>query len=148
MPDPDAKLLLREAMDSIGGLVEGLGTMDEMLPPLTMFLDEFAASGFECAMCALPPTPEVVYPGVEGVQRGWTDFSEMFEGVRADLQEIRESPRGLVVLVNQVARTRTGGVEISQPSAMAFLFDAEGRVARLEFHLDQQAALRSAGIGP
>ena len=146
MPEPDAKFLLREAIEAIAGPENDLGSMEEMLPALTQYLTAFASPDFECAMCGLPPTPQAIYPGVEGVAKGWSDYGEAFAGVRAGFEGILESDRHLVVLANQVARTRTGGVEISQPSAMLFAFDQSGRVTRLEFHLDRREALRVAGI--
>jgi len=122
-----------------------VGRMEDALPVLMEFLSAFATPDFVCVMAGLPPTPPTTHPGVEGVAEAWADFSEAFESVRADLQEVLESDSGMVVLVNQVAVTRHGGVEITQPSAMLWAFE-EGLVARLEFHLDQEAALRAAGL--
>jgi hypothetical protein len=67
--------------------------------------------------------------------------------VHAELEEMLETDRHVVLLVDQVAVTRSHGVEISQPSAMVFEF-ADGRVTRLEFHLDRESALRVAGMKP
>jgi hypothetical protein len=49
------------------------------------------------------------------------------------------------VLVDQVATTRHGSVEITQPSAMVFAYE-NGLVNRVEFHLDRDAALAVAGV--
>jgi hypothetical protein len=65
--------------------------------------------------------------------------------VRADAEEIREAGSAVVLFVNQIAVTRHGGVEMTQPSAMLWLFE-NGLVARLEFHLDRKAALRAGGL--
>ena len=92
-----------------------------------------------------PPTPPVVHPGVEGLSQGWADYRETFAGVRVRLVEIRESATHIVAVVDQHATTRHGGVEISQPSAMAIAFEGD-RVSRVEFHLDRGEALRAAGI--
>ena len=145
MVDPDAKTLLREALEGLGRAEGDLGRMEDSLPILTEFVSAFAAPNFVCVMAGMPPTPPIVHPGVEGLTSGWADFSEAFETLRAELEEIRESDHYLVVLVKQVGITRHGGVEISQPSAMLFAFE-DGRVARVEFHLDQEAALRTAGL--
>jgi len=51
----------------------------------------------------------------------------------------------VALFVNQIAVTKHGSVEISQPSAMLWLFRDE-LVARLEFHLDREAALRAGGL--
>lgn len=147
MADPDAKELAR---DVLAGFISGendMGYMDEALPQLTTYIEAVAAPDFTCVMVGMPPTPPIVYEGVDGLARAWGDWGEAFEKVRAELQEVRESEDHLVVLVNQVATTRHHGVEISQPSAMVFAFEA-GRVKRAEFHLDRDQALRSAGIEP
>jgi ketosteroid isomerase-like protein len=144
MADPDAKFFLEEAMAEVAGGSAGVD-MEAAVPMLAQFLSAFAAPGFVCVMHALPPTPPTTYPGVEGLEKGWADYAETFETVRADFKEIVDSEGGLVILVDQIATTRHGGVEMSQPSAMVFRFEA-GRVTRLEFHLDHAEALRSAGV--
>jgi ketosteroid isomerase-like protein len=146
MAEPTAKEMLVAALEEMSDAGD-LGHMEAALDPLTAFLQEFAAPGFVCVMQPIPPTAPITYPGVEGVWKGWRDYGEAFESVRADLEEIRESRGHVVVLVDQIVTTRHGGVEMNQPSAMVFAFEAD-RVARLEFHLDQSAALRVAGLDP
>jgi ketosteroid isomerase-like protein len=124
-----------------------LGSMDEALPVLTEFLSQVAAPDFVCVMEGGPAALDISYPGVEGLAKAWGEWGEAFATVTAELEDTRESEHHLVVLVNQVAVTRHDGVEISQPSALVFEFNDEGQVARAEFHLDQQAALRTAGLG-
>ncbi len=46
-----------------------------------------------------------------------------------------------------VGRTKTGGVEVEAPGAAVWTV-VDGRVRRVEFHLDREAALRSAGLDP
>jgi hypothetical protein len=148
MVDPDTRTMAREVLASFLREGNDLGDMHEALPALTQFLSEVATPDFRCVMVPLPPTPEVVYEGVNGVTEAWGDWGEAFETVRAELEEIREAERYLVLMVTQVAVTRHGGVEIRQPSAMVFAFDESGRrVERAEFHLDQEAALKAAGLG-
>ena len=50
-----------------------------------------------------------------------------------------------MLMVKQIATTHRDGVEITQPSAIVFRF-ADGRLTRLELHLDRDAALRAAGL--
>lgn len=145
MGEPDVKSLLRNVLAELVGADGNLGDMEDSLPALTAFASEFAAPDFACVMAGIPPTPPQTYPGVEGIAEAWNDYGEAFENVRAELEEVRESARHMVLLVRQVAVTRHQGVEIAQPSAMVFAFDG-GRVTRLEFHLDRNAALRSAGL--
>ncbi|MGI9020736.1 MAG: nuclear transport factor 2 family protein [Solirubrobacterales bacterium] len=146
MAVPDPKWLLREAMSAMAK-GDGLVYMDEAVPALTEFVREFAAPEFSCTMHGLPPTPPTTFRGIDGFQRGWEDYASAFERVRAELYEIRESPEHLVVLVNQVAVTRHGGVEMTQPSAIVFAFEGD-RIFGVEFHLDHAAALRAGGLEP
>jgi hypothetical protein len=48
-------------------------------------------------------------------------------------------------LVRQTGTTRTGSVEI-ETAAAAVWFIRDGRVHRVEFHLDQDEARRAAGV--
>ena len=82
-------------------------------------LAEFAAPDFACAMRGLPPTPPVVWPGVEGIEQRLGGLRRRVRGrPRRSWLELRESDAHVVVIVDQKARTRHGGVELSQPSAM------------------------------
>lgn len=147
MADPDAKALAYDVLSAMVKDGNDLGYMEEALPQLTAFISEIAAPDFVCVMVGAPPAPEAIYHGIDGIAEAWSDWGEAFEKVRAELEEVRESDDHIVVLVKQIAVTRHQGVEITQPSAMVFAFEA-GRLARLEFHLDRDAALRSAGIDP
>ena len=145
MEDQDAKAALREALETLRGDGPDMGAMQDAVPLLTAFLSKFAAPDFVCVMVPIPPTPGVAYPGVDGLRRAWDDWGGTFASVRAEFEEILESNAHLVMLVKQIAVTRHGGVELTQPSAMVWSFEA-GRVARLEFHLDRGAALRAGEL--
>jgi hypothetical protein len=147
MAEPDLKELLRSVVDELAGEDGDLGLMHESLPMLAAVVREYATPDFACVMRGLPPTPPVIHKGVEGLEAGWADYGAAFEGVRARLVEVRESDTHSVVIVDQQATTRHGGVTISQPSAMVFEF-AGNRVKGVEFHLDQAEALRVAGLEP
>lgn len=142
----DAKKAVLEVLRAIPARDGDMGEMRDTLPMLSAFLREHAAPDFVCAMVPLPPTPEVTYPGVDGLERAWEDWGGAFESLRAEAEEIIESDAHVVMLVKQIAVTRHGGVEISQPSAIVWALAGE-RVARVEFHLDQAAALRAGGLG-
>ncbi len=143
MGEPDSTDLLRGALAAFAS--DAGVDHAEAVAAMTAFLSENATEDFTCVMRGLPPTPAATYPGVEGVTRAWKDWGEVFEKVRIELEEVRTSPDHVVMLVEQVARTRHGGVEMRQPSAVVFVFDG-GRASRVEFHLDRDEALRVAGL--
>jgi ketosteroid isomerase-like protein len=148
MAQPDTRAMARDLVKGFADESGDMGTMDEALPPLAALLEQVAAPDFEVVMRGRPPTPPLTFPGVEGLAKGWNDYGEAFDEVRAVLEDIRESDTHLVLLVDQRVTTHTGGVQMSQPSAMLFEFNDGGQIARAEFHLDRVEALRVAGLEP
>jgi hypothetical protein len=122
--------------------------MDESsLEILIEGLERIAEPDFECAMIASEGMAAVSYTGPAGVRKAWTDWLGGFERVRFQFEDLLESERGLVFLAKQIGTTRYG-VELEQPSAMVAKLGEGGKLERLEFHLDRDMALRSAGIDP
>ena len=145
MADSEAKQAL---LGALGAFLEGdrsMGGMDQVLPALDGYLRVYAGPGFVCAMVPVPPGPVAEYEGVDGVTQAWRDWGGTFESIRADAEEIREGEDAVALFVNQIAVTKHGGVEMTKPSAMVWLFEG-GLVNRLEFHLDRDAALGAGGI--
>ena len=144
MADSEAKEAL---LGALGAFMEGdrsMGEMHEVVPALDAYLRVFARSDFVCAMVPVPPGPVAEYAGVDGLARAWRDWGETFESVRADAEEIKEGEDAVALFVDQIAVTKHGGVEMTKPSAMLWLFE-DGLVRRLEFHLDRDAALEAGG---
>jgi len=145
MATNEAKEALLQALSSLLDGDRDMGEMERTLPLLANYLRLFAASSFVCAMVPLPPTPAVEYEGVDGVANAWHDWGAAFASVRAEAEDLFRSEDAVVLFVNQIAVTRHGGVEMTQPSAMLWLFE-DGLVARLEFHLDRTMALRAGRL--
>jgi hypothetical protein len=146
MDQQDTREAAREMLMTFLREGNDLGSMDDALPAMTGFLSQTAAPDFVCVMEGGPSSFDISYPGVDGLAKAWGEWGEAFATVRAELEGVRESDRHFVILVNQIATTRHDGVDISQPSALVFEFNDQGQVTRAEFHLDQAAALRRAGI--
>ena len=144
--DFSAREALLAALGSSLGEDRNMGEMQTILPRLVEYAQAFAAPDFVCAMVPLPPGPVAEYEGPEGIERAWHDWGATFESVRADADELVEGDRAVALLVTQVVVTRHGGVEMTQPSAMLWLFSDDDRVRRLEFHLDRHAALEAGGL--
>ena len=92
------------------------------------------------------PTPAVAFPGVDGIVRAWEDFGDGFKSVRGELERMVESENALILLVRQTVVTEHGGVEMTQPGALVVAIEGE-HVSNVQFHLDQEEALRAGGVG-
>jgi uncharacterized protein len=101
---------------------------------------------FEVAMIGpeyLPTTLED--RGLDGFRAVWRDWTEAFETYRIEIERMIEAGDRVVSIVKMGGQTRTGGVEIEAPGAAVWTI-RDGRLTRVEFHLDVDAAMRAAGL--
>jgi ketosteroid isomerase-like protein len=92
------------------------------------------------------PQGTLNYRGFEGFIEAWREWLEPYEAYSIELDEVTVGPEGHVLtLGEQLATTRTGGVELREPAAAVFTL-RDGLVVRAEFHLDPEAAKRAAGV--
>jgi ketosteroid isomerase-like protein len=82
------------------------------------------------------------YEGVAGLREAWREWLEAFERVTFEIEGIEDVGENVLTLARQVGVSRHG-IEIEQPSAAVWKF-RDGRLVRLEFHLDRRMAARSA----
>lgn len=82
------------------------------------------------------------FQGRDGLLAAWADWLEAFIRVRLELEEIEETADNVITFVNQIGTTRHG-VDIEQPSAAVWKFH-DGKLTRIEFHLDRATAIASA----
>jgi hypothetical protein len=132
------------------GVVSGEETLvvdEPRLEALLEVVEGFAGPDVECAMVGAEGMPPASYSGPEGIRKAWTDWLGGFERVRFRFEDVVEADRGFVALAKQIGTTRYG-VELEQPSAMVCTFGDAGKLERIEFHLDCDLALRSAGLDP
>jgi len=87
------------------------------------------------------------YAGFEGFVEAWSEWMSPFESYRIEIEDMIEAGNQVVSLVAMTGRTRTGGAEISAPGAAVWTV-VDGRVRSVEFHLDRDLALRTAGLDP
>ena len=83
------------------------------------------------------------YDGPGGMRAGLKDWSETFSSLRFEAQDVAEFGENVLTVAQQVGVTRHGGVRIEQPSAVVWKF-RDGRIHRVEWHLDRGAAESSA----
>jgi hypothetical protein len=114
---------------------------DEMLALFEGALAETAEPGFEVAMVGSGQSRE--YRGMAGMREAMADWISPYSDYNVFVEGSREAPAGYCFLVRQVGRTLHGGVEIENLGAMVIKV-RDGRVWRIEFHLDRDDAERSA----
>jgi ketosteroid isomerase-like protein len=130
---------------AMGDVVAGLGDAEsDQLVRRTLI--ELAEPDFKVVMVGpayLGRTIEL--SGADGFREAWADWTEAFESYRIDLERLVDAGDRVVSLVTMCGKTRTGGVEVRAPGAAVWTV-VDGRLRRVEFHLDRQAALRAAGL--
>jgi hypothetical protein len=139
---------LQALADAAPHALSGEATLPLDQPQLATLLevfDHFAAPDMECRMVASPGVPALSFTGSDGLRQAWADWLGGFKGVRFEFEELLQAEESVVLLAKQIGTTRYG-VELEQPSAMVATFGEDGRLQRLEFHLDRAEAMRSAGL--
>jgi ketosteroid isomerase-like protein len=88
---------------------------------------------------------ETIYVGLDGFMEFWTDWLEPWESFRIETEDFLDAGDKVVQLARQTGWTSTEDVPIEGQGAAVMTFE-DGTVTRLEFHLDRERALRSAGL--
>jgi ketosteroid isomerase-like protein len=116
---------------------------------LLALLLEVASDDLECVMVApdyAGPRGRLTYTGPEGFVQAWREWVDAYERYSIEVEEIAEGALGQVfILARQRGTTRTGGVEVSEPAGAVWTV-RDGRLVRMEFHLDPESAKRVAGL--
>jgi ketosteroid isomerase-like protein len=110
-------------------------------------LAHLAEPGFETVFIGPPHlgSAELSYTGPQGFREGWLEWTEPYSSFRIEIQEVIDGPDAVVVVVRQVAETKTGGVAIEQQASSVW-WVRDGKLRRVEFHLDHDSALQAAGL--
>ncbi|SRR6266542_7011160 len=110
---------------------------------------ELAEPDFEVSMIGPDYLPaQFEGKGPDGFADVWTEWTGAFASFRIEVEDVIDTGDDKVVsLVRLHARTRTDGVPIEQDGAAVWTV-RDGKLVRAEFHLDRDAALRSAGLAP
>ena len=147
MPGPPQTLdelaeLIRQGGFFGGGTVlegrEGISLMEGVLA-------EFADPDFVTVMHSESAVQE--YAGIAGFREALLDWIEPYDRFRFAIDEAIVKDDKLVFLVRQLARTKHQGVEMETTSGSVW-WSEDGRLTQAVFYLDQQSALKAAGIDP
>jgi hypothetical protein len=146
----------------VPGQAQSFAALAQLFPEgdlVAVLRDEDGVAAFRETLAGITtPDVEVVmsgpggfsstFRGVDGFVEGWRDWLEPFTSYRMELDpEPRISGDAVVLFARQVATPRGSPVAVTDDAAsVAFLRD--GRIHRIEFHLDREMALRAAGLDP
>jgi ketosteroid isomerase-like protein len=108
---------------------------------------KWAVPDFEWAMLgpAFAPGGALTGRGLEEFREAWRDWMSPFESYEVHPGETIDAGDRVLTLVRQVGRTRTGGVEVENFGA-GVVWVRDGRMTRVELHLDRDAAMKAAGL--
>jgi ketosteroid isomerase-like protein len=91
-----------------------------------------------------PRVDQETYSGVEGLIQGWRDWLSAWSSYEAQVEDWVDAGDNVVMLVRLRGETRHDHVMLEQPAAVVYRLD-DGKVVRLDFHLDRRQALEEAG---
>jgi ketosteroid isomerase-like protein len=86
---------------------------------------------------------ETTREGLDGLRAGWADWLDTFGQIRFEIEAVEQIGDNVLTFGRQIGTTRTGAVEIEQPSAAVWKF-RDDLIYRVEFHLDREKAEHSA----
>jgi ketosteroid isomerase-like protein len=94
---------------------------------------------------ATPAAGFTEYRGLEGFLEGWADWMMPWASYEVDLEELVDGGERVLALVTLRGQTAHDRVRIEQPGAAVFTV-RDGKITRVEFHLDRREALAAAGL--
>jgi ketosteroid isomerase-like protein len=109
-------------------------------------LAEIAADDLETVMVASEGGLTSEFHGRSGFEQAWADWLSPFDAYSSSLEEILEAPGDRLLVITRQRATPKGTTAAIESRAAAVLQFRDGRLARVEFHLDPAAARRAAGL--
>jgi ketosteroid isomerase-like protein len=114
---------------------------------LTSAIERVAAPDLVSVMIGPDQSFRIEYRGVAELIEGWRDWLSPYESFRMEVDDLIESDDVLVACVRQFGTPVGGGPELEAAGAAVWWL-RDDRLVRVEFNLNRDAALRSAGLDP
>ena len=137
-------------VDALVSLLPESDWVDAMRDPAYLsrsreVLAEIAAPDFELAMVG-PGGFTGTFSGVGAMDDAWQDWLEPFESYRVEREEeFRRSGDAFVFFGRQVVTPKGSPSPMTNDGATVAFFE-DGKLKRVEFHLERASALRAAGL--
>jgi hypothetical protein len=106
-------------------------------------IEPHATDDFECVMDGGALVTR--YEGLDGLRTGWTDFLGGFETLAIEPGEVRERDGAVLEFVRLTGRPKGVTASIEADAAAVWRL-RDGKLAAVEFHMDRERAMRSAGL--
>jgi ketosteroid isomerase-like protein len=141
------------ALEALTPLLTAFPTAEAPLTPgdsrainrLTSAMERLADPALEGAMVGPDTSFRIEFHGAQGLVDSWVDWLSPYESFRMDIEDVIELEDIVVTHVRQFGIPAGGGPELEAEGAAVWWL-RDGRLARVEFHLDREAALRAAGV--
>jgi ketosteroid isomerase-like protein len=144
MPVDEEMLLAIESLFPGGDMVAALENEDAFSSTLAT-LRGLATDDFVVVMAG-PGGFSGTFEGVDGFERAWRDWLAPFDSYLVDRDEdYRLGDDVGVFFARQVGTPKGASSPIESDAASVFFF-RDGKIRRIEFHLDRASALRAAGL--
>jgi ketosteroid isomerase-like protein len=115
---------------------------DAVLEGIRRRMDERLGDDFEIVMIG---GVNVTGRGFDGLVGAFRDWLAPYLSYTFEWEGIADGGDRVVALIRQVGVIATSGAPIETRSGVVFVFD-QGRLVRMEFHVDRDEALRAAGL--
>jgi len=95
----------------------------------------------------IPDAAGEVYRGPDGMLDWLAEFDRAWASWRVIDEVFRSAPDGRVIaFFRMVTRGRGSGIEMSRDDAIVYVL-REGKISRIEYYNDQEAARQAIGLG-
>jgi hypothetical protein len=109
-------------------------------------LARFAGDDLVTVMVGSAGGLQTTYEGIDGFVTAWVDWMSPFDRYESRLTSAAEAPEERLLILTTQTATPNGSAAVIESEAAAVLQFRDGRLVRLEFHLDPAAARRAAGL--
>lgn len=94
---------------------------------------------------ATPSGPPSEFRGIDGFLQGWADWLAPWSSYVVDVEDLVDAGDRILALARLRGETKRDHVCIEHPAA-AVVEVRDGKISRIEFHLDRDEAARAAGL--